>query len=518
MIPNFSVPKELYSQINEYDLQKPKVISPTKPRNVSNFPKAGIPEQLVPASVLPKERLLNIIETLNNQQTDSYYHDYRSIETEYQDYKILITKKANKYWFALWFNTNSESPVFSYSICFRNLKSYRDYRRGAIWSEFNVEEQDFTIVKHTKKDYLYLHKSVLKEDLINRTFESRRILIDSRKEVFFNAFRHRVSKYIFIWNNYGVFEAYNTSMASLVGCHHKSKDFSWIPDYKFIISKLNVSPAFKEKLDTPFFRKKLNYICQQFINYYQSVDFDRYKSKFDYKFIEIMDSVDKLYGSEISVDYLQQMWSDLEFDIDADKYKYCYFYSTTPVTQEWFKENVPVKSLINMFCKDHRITTDTISMIGDILKKNSDLKYTGRWRAQEFHDFIMAEQWKLCNKNEKLPQDLFPSPVKVDKMTFIQPINTHQLSSWGRAARNCVGSSTYSNGILKKNHFIILSLKENQPYLTIQARLENEQLRIVQVKKTCNAGLTPFEEQECHQAFGKALMIRAQEVAASEVQ
>jgi hypothetical protein len=49
-------------------------------------------------------------------------------------------------------------------------------------------------------------------------------------------------------------------------------------------------------------------------------------------------------------------------------------------------------------------------------------------------------------------------------MTFIQPINTHQLSSWGRAARNCVGSSTYSNGILKKNHFIILSLKENQPY------------------------------------------------------
>jgi hypothetical protein len=237
MILNFSVPKELYSQINEYDLQKPKVISPTKPRKVSNFPKAGIPAQLVPASVLPKERLLNIIETLNNQQTDSYYYDYRSIETEYQDYKILITKKANKYWFALWFNKNSESPVFSYSICFRNLKSYRDYRRGAIWSEFNVEEQDFTLVKHTKKDYLYLHKSVLKEDLINRTFESRRILIDARKEVFFNAFKCRVSKYIFVWNNYGVFEAYNNSMASLVGCHHKSKDFSWIPDYKFIIEQ-----------------------------------------------------------------------------------------------------------------------------------------------------------------------------------------------------------------------------------------------------------------------------------------
>lgn len=521
MLLNFTIPKELYSQIDDYDVQKPKVVaapSATKPRKVNNFPKAGIPEQLVPADVLPKAQLLGAIQTLNVQQNDAYYYDYRSVEIEHNDNKIMITKKANKYWFAIWFNTKSESPVFSHSICFRNLKSYKDYRRGAVWSEYNLKEEDFKIVKHSKKDYLYFCKSVTKEELINRTFESSRVLVDTRKEVFSNAFRSRISKYIPTWDNYGIFEAYTTSMATLVGCHHRAKDFSWTPDYNYIISKLSVTPKFKEKLDTPFFRKKLNSICQNFIDQYQSKNFDRWSSKFEYKFIELLNFVDDLYGSEISVDYLQQMWVDLEFDTNTDAYRYSRFFALNDVIRNWFKENIPIKSFINMYCKDYRLMGDTISMIIDILRKNQEIKYTGRWRAQEFHDFVMGEQWKLCNKNEKLPQDLFPSPVKVDKMTFIQPINTHQLASWGRAARNCVGSSTYSNGILKKNHFIILGLKENEPYLTIQARLENEQLKVVQIKKTCNAGLTFAEEKEYHQAFTKALMIRAQEVAVSEVQ
>jgi hypothetical protein len=121
----------------------------------------------------------------------------------------------------------------------------------------------------------------------------------------------------------------------------------------------------------------------------------------------------------------------------------------------------------------------------------------------------MAEQWKQCNKNQDLPQDLFPAPVKVEGMTFIQPINTHQLAQWGRAARNCVGSSSYYNGIIKKNHFIILALNKNEPYLTIQARLEGEHLKVVQIKKTCNASLNSSEEVEYQKLFQNALMIRS---------
>lgn len=516
MILNFTVPKELYSQIDDYDVQKPKVVvasSSTKPRKVNNFPKAGIPEQLIPVDILPKQNLIDAIQTLNTQENDNWYYAHRSIYVETNINKILITKKANKYWFAIWFNPKNDSPVFSYSICLRNLKSYKDLRRGSLWVEHDIKEEDFVNVKHNKKDYLYFHKSVTKEDLINQNFNQSHIIVDERKEEFFNPFKSKISNHILVWDKYSIFEAYKTSMATLVGCHDKSNDFSWSPDYKYIISKLNVRKVFEEKLDTPFFRKKLNSICQKFIDQYKSKDFDRWSCKFEYKFIEILNFVDGLYASEISVDYLQQMWIDLEFDINIDTYRYARFFHLTDDLKNWFKNNVPIKSFINMYCKDYRLMSDTIGMIIDILRKNQEIKYTGRWRAQDFHDWAMGEQWKLCNKNEKLPQDLFPAPIKVDKMTFIQPINTHQLSSWGRAARNCVGSSTYSNGILKKNHFIILGLKENEPYLTIQARLENENLKVVQIKKTCNANLTHLEEQEYSLAFKKALMIRSQEVA-----
>jgi hypothetical protein len=97
-------------------------------------------------------------------------------------------------------------------------------------------------------------------------------------------------------------------------------------------------------------------------------------------------------------------------------------------------------------------------------------------------------------------------------MTFIQPINTHQLAQWGRAARNCVGSSSYYNGIIKKTHFIILALDKNEPYLTIQARLEGELLKVVQIKKTCNASLSSLEEMQYQKAFQAALLARSAEL------
>jgi hypothetical protein len=42
--------------------------------------------------------------------------------------------------------------------------------------------------------------------------------------------------------------------------------------------------------------------------------------------------------------------------------------------------------------------------------------------------------WTIKNPNQALPQDLFPTPIKVldDNeltWTFIQPIDTHQLSN-----------------------------------------------------------------------------------------
>lgn len=517
MILNFAIPKELYSQIDDYDVSKPKIVpqkDPERTRRVSNFPKAGIPEQLVPTSVIPKEQLIQIIQQLNTQQTSSSYYDSQTTIHENGENKIIVTKTANKYWFAFWYNPNDEKNIFGYSSCLRNLSSYKSFRHGSYWRDCGVSEEDFSAVKHNKKEYLYYHKNVKKEDLVNRTINTRLIRFDNRNSVN-DSFKNKIKNHILVWDSYGIFEAYNTSMAELVGNYQKKNDFSWTPDYKFLIEKFKTNRDIKfiDKLETPFFRKKLTSICENFIKKYNSPDFDRWDNKLEPPNLNMLEFVDKIYDYEVSVDYLQQLWNEFDFDSNMNKYKYFSYRTITEETKNWFKENVPVKSFINMYTKNYQNIVDSVSMITDVLRKNPDVKYNGRWRAQEFHDWAMGEQWKICNKNEKLPQDLFPNPIKVDKMTFIQPISTHQLAQWGRAARNCVGSSTYSNGVLKKNHFIILALKDNDPYLTIQARLENEQLNVIQIKKTCNASLDSFEQKEYHDVFKKALMIRSQELA-----
>ena len=98
-------------------------------------------------------------------------------------------------------------------------------------------------------------------------------------------------------------------------------------------------------------------------------------------------------------------------------------------------------------------------------------------------------------------------------MTYIQPIDTHQLSKWGREVRNCVGNSTYITGIKNRTHFIVLGLKNNEPYLTVQAKLENQNVRVIQIAKVCNASLNTQETQEFNRTFAKALEIRTKEIA-----
>ncbi len=512
MILNFTVPKEIYSQIDSYDVEKPKPVKPVKERPQNTFPKAGIPENLVPENILPKARLIELIQIMNRSNGSHHYsltHQYVNHENNH----VLLLKLANKYWFSIWFNTEDKETVFGYSICMRNLKSYKSYGRGYFWNTYNVSEEDFTEVKHSKKDYLYLHKSVTKEDLDTRKFNSRNVCcldnsLSTLSTLFLDEFRKKMKNYINIWNNHQIFQAYNTSMAEIIGYSKEYNNFSWKPDFSYIISCSNYDQEFVKKLETPFFRKKINNICNTFIQEFNSPEFDRWNHSFKTAPLKTLEGIDRMYSYSIPIDHLQSLWDYFE----QTQFKNSYYNQPTYYTGDWLKENIPVKSFVNMYIKDYRLMNDTVSMVRSLSEKKPDIKYEGRWRPQEFHDWAMAEHWKLSNKNEKLPQDLFPSPIKVDTMTFIQPINTHQLSHWGRAARNCVGSSTYSNGILKKNHFIILALKNNEPYLTIQAILKNSTLEVIQIKKTCNANLAHDEKVQYENAFKKALMIRSQEL------
>jgi hypothetical protein len=511
MILNFKVPENLYSKIDSYDLVKPKVEkAAAAPKAVNNFPKAGIPEQLIPAAVIPKNVLLTTINDLNVRCNDTYWYNTDSIAGTHGTVQYVVSKKANKYWSAIWFDTSKSEIAFGYSYCFRNLKSYKNHRYASFFKEIRLDETDFTVIKHNKKEYLYHTEQVTGEDLIGRKFTNVFPVYNTTSGIDFTGLlKTRLREYILVWNNSpNVFDAYNTSLHSLLSVRGVS-DHNWVPDFNYVLSAANKELA--EKINTPFFRRKFTLMCQTAIDQYNSPDFDRYKLKFNTRYsLDILSWINSLYKEEVSVDYLQQVWEGLNFDNDYLKYRY---FNSHSMRVKWISDNIPMKSFINMIIRDWGVLMDSLGMLRDVVNRNPDIKYTGRWRTQEFHDWIMAEQWKQCNKNQDLPQDLFPAPVKVEGMTFIQPINTHQLAQWGRAARNCVGSSSYYNGIIKKNHFIILALNKNEPYLTIQARLEGEHLKVVQIKKTCNASLNSSEEVEYQKLFQNALMIRSAQLA-----
>jgi hypothetical protein len=161
---------------------------------------------------------------------------------------------------------------------------------------------------------------------------------------------------------------------------------------------------------------------------------------------------------------------------------------------------------------------DTMSMLNRVLEDKEDLAPPKRWRIADFHDYVQAESWKVQNANEKLPQDLFPEPLRVqingESWSFFQPNDTHQLAMWGQAVRNCVGSASgYAEGVRKKKHFIVLCMVEGKPQFTIQLKVEGGMMSVDQIKGLSNQNLTIDQRDQYTEAFQQALQLRNQQLS-----
>ena len=153
---------------------------------------------------------------------------------------------------------------------------------------------------------------------------------------------------------------------------------------------------------------------------------------------------------------------------------------------------------------------DTFSMIDNVLSNDKTLEPPKRWRITEFHDHVQAESWKIKNPNHQLPQDLFPTPIKVthqeSNWSFFQPIDTHQLAQWGQAVRNCVGNaSNYAEGVRKKQHFIVLGMLDGKPTFTIQLKVNHGVMSVEQIVGFANARLDEAGRATYTAVFAKAL-------------
>ena len=325
-----------------------------------------------------------------------------------------------------------------------------------------------------------------------------------------------------------------------------------------IVTRSNQHERIASLLQTPFFKKEANDMFNKTLKLYmdpESKDRRDVKRPYDAFQAQInrVGTFLRIYP-DASLDHCQQVYK-----LASSIYRMpC---SGTPEVLQWLRENMPVASFVGIIekkvtearqewannprleerARDYSTgvptTTlteldDTLQMLGQLhlaQNKNKDhedrqplvLEKPNRWRLTEFHDYLVGECFKLNTTNERLHQDLFKQPVKVEhnnqKWTFFQPQDIHQLASWGRAVRNCVGSAdSYRNGIKKKTHFIVLAMLDNQPRFTIQLKVNNGVLNVEQIADTCNRRLTDSEREDYQAAFGQALKILDQQITEAQ--
>tara|TARA_B100000427_G_C15519806_1_gene599782 strand:- start:1208 stop:3193 length:1986 start_codon:yes stop_codon:yes gene_type:complete len=263
------------------------------------------------------------------------------------------------------------------------------------------------------------------------------------------------------------------------------------------------------------------------------------------KYFKYINFLYTVWGEKIPFDYLQDI--DLYSSMEVPDLYTGSGYIKEDINK-WLGTNMPIASYVQIITtqykqklKDYKNSTsrydgnynehtetyeirfyelnDSFNMLSRLIREHGqDFKKPKRWRIAEFHDYVQAESWKLSNANEPLPQDLFPSPIKatldlngalnIVQMTFFQPRDTHQLAEWGRAVRNCVGSSGYAEKIRKKRNFIVLAMIENQPRYTIQLTLDRGVLHVDQIADVSNARLNEQERSDTEKLFKEALNIR----------
>jgi hypothetical protein len=100
-----------------------------------------------------------------------------------------------------------------------------------------------------------------------------------------------------------------------------------------------------------------------------------------------------------------------------------------------------------------------------------------------------------------------------ERWSFFQPHDTHQLSAWGQAVRNCVGNAKdYADGVRKKKHFIVLCMVDGKPQFTVQLKVDMGMMSVSQIVGTSNQRLTDVQKDSYTKAFGKALHSRNDEL------
>jgi hypothetical protein len=548
----FSLPENLKNSIVAYDLVLKKEWAAQRVRKVQTGEakprfSLGIPIDLVPETIIPKKDLITILENINLREAAERYHSSHN----------FVIYNYEGVWNALWIPTKEqkeEGVLYGYSVMCRNKES------AINTANLRSKMANCQIIKYKRSEFVLETQCVTKAKLL-QDIESKSFIesytrfgyktggrIEKARSNFVRAFAETQDKWEH-YTGYNMFEKMRDVSSYrylLFGSEHTNQehDFTWTPSFdsfvKYLITRGYGSGQERvfEIINKPFFKKRIDKIQSEIDELFKTAT---NKNLVTYPW----DSAIRLVKN---ISYIVNIWPDcpidyfqtyVEFLGKLDKFSW---HNLSDASIHWLRENMPVATFFNFIKKrtDELIAEnkfanstvtfdlmcDTISMLNSVLRSQGnnsvEIQVLKRWRLVEFHDQLQAISWTQTTTNEVMPQDLFPNPVSVFgndefnatyKWTFFQPKDLHQLASWGKAVRNCVGAaSSYAYGVKKKKHFIVLGMVDNVPKFTIQLKVENGSMTVQQIVNVCNASLTSEEKDEYTKMFSAALEKRDQEL------
>jgi hypothetical protein len=575
----FQLPSNLQTELLAYDPKLKALARDKEPKKASKkskYPLGNIPH-IVPADVLRSADQQGAIDIINAAPAPQRIHSFtKPVDVATPQARTAVHTLIYHYeqcWYACWLPPKGQEDkyVYGHAYCFKDTAAAARTIPKSIWNS----REDCIQTQVGRTVFYHRVRLVTKEDIANGYngnhwrpgyYQPYADKVRGYITPCISNFEKELKESIPVWVDqrtmFGrleckhIADALDISTLLLSKLDKPERRVAWLPSYESILelavtaSETDRAYAFDDYicflnsnhiLSKPFFRKWINAKCTEALDKFNDLTNEYHR--------KVTGTYKQIFRLAQSIRRINDIWPDCPIDfyqtnVDALLEVDLALYSTHNSTDEWLRQHMPVQSFFIMLSKfyveaqevrqrcvdyytrptntEYGINTyrfsdwsDTYSMISRILNAGNELTPPKRWRISEFHDYVQAENWKIVNPNEKLHQDLFPEPIKVEldfadgfqnTWTFFQPHDTHQLAMWGQAVRNCVGSAShYAADIKKRKHFIVLAMIENKPKFTIQLKVDMGVMSVCQIAGIGNERLDDTERELYTEAFQLAL-------------
>ena len=558
----FRLPENLHHQLLAYDpalkalaKEQQAADKPASTKKKAKHPIGNI-NDLIPTNIVSAADMQLAIDRLNlNIAPNKHHVFYSPLTSSVVGRKVkAIIYYWESVWVAAWFPNADEEYLYGFSYAVSVGKAERkDLRRIRFnRASMDIELTDMETRKYGRVDYHVYTTTVTLDTVCDSTryhWDPFCVYAHSAKgkhikQDCIKLFTEEMKTRIPIWKDESIFARVDKKINNLQYLFGQSLNMfsyktpeevnvNWLP------AAANIGDIICEYLDIPviifakpFVQKELQLACAACIEEFNNPEATNSRSAMKpiKRFIAYMEGIKWMHSiwPSVPIDYYQTYKEALS-SIDFNGWGMSHLIHHYLATKKWLQDHMPIASMFLILDKAVKEETlkqkntvsgltiyslrDTFSMINKVLSADKPLEPPARWRLTEFHDHVQAEAWKIANKKENLPQDLFPTPIKIhhkeQAWTFFQPIDTHQLSQWGQAVRNCVGTGGYAEDVKKRNQFIVLCMVDNKPKFTIQLKLNQGMMTVHQIAGIANARLNDDERSLYTETFREALAVRS---------